>query len=258
MLLALAFCRPQPWTCAYPACLLARAARPAPRRVLQAVKEASALRSLYQGSCGACPLCGPVHAARARAATHPGLYTRTPLAQGGHNGVLEFWDTEELTLLSAGEHFMAQEVQWDPTGRYVSTIVNAGAAACLRQRDHVLFRCQENNCLPMGCLPARPARRWVEGLGGGGREVRSGLDARQEPPGHGRCCLPRWLLAVCSCLPAVAWPAVPPAAASFASQPLVCGSPCRLCWVLHPSLHAAAAMENGFQIWSFSGQPLYK
>lgn len=40
--------------------------------------------------------------------------------------MLEFWDTEEMTLLSAGEHFMAQEVQWDPTGRYVATIVNAG------------------------------------------------------------------------------------------------------------------------------------
>lgn len=25
-----------------------------------------------------------------------------------------------------------------------------------------------------------------------------------------------------------------------------------------PSLCAAAAMENGFQVWSFSGQPLYK
>lgn len=47
---------------------------------------------------------------------------------GGHNGVLEFWDVEEMTLLSAGEHFMAQEIQWDPTGRYVATVVNAAAA----------------------------------------------------------------------------------------------------------------------------------
>lgn len=46
----------------------------------------------------------------------------------GHNGVLEFWDAEEMALLSAGEHFMAQEVEWDPTGRYVATIVNAAAA----------------------------------------------------------------------------------------------------------------------------------
>jgi translation initiation factor 3 subunit B len=48
--------------------------------------------------------------------------------QGGHNGVLEFWDAEEMALLSAGEHFMAQQVAWDPTGRYVATIVNAAAA----------------------------------------------------------------------------------------------------------------------------------
>lgn len=47
---------------------------------------------------------------------------------GGHNGVLEFWDVEEMALLSAGEHFMAQQVAWDPTGRYVATIVNAAAA----------------------------------------------------------------------------------------------------------------------------------
>lgn len=40
--------------------------------------------------------------------------------------MVEFWDCEEMTLLSAGEHFMAQEVAWDPTGRYVATIVNAG------------------------------------------------------------------------------------------------------------------------------------
>jgi translation initiation factor 3 subunit B len=42
--------------------------------------------------------------------------------------VLEFWDTEEMSLLNTGEHFMAQEIAWDPTGRYVATIVNAAAA----------------------------------------------------------------------------------------------------------------------------------
>ena len=52
----------------------------------------------------------------------------TAQPQGGHNGVLEFWDTEEMSLLNTGEHFMAQEIAWDPTGRYVATIVNAAAA----------------------------------------------------------------------------------------------------------------------------------
>ena len=32
------------------------------------------------------------------------------------------------THCSTGEHFMAQEVEWDPTGRYVATLVNAAAA----------------------------------------------------------------------------------------------------------------------------------
>lgn len=48
--------------------------------------------------------------------------------EGGHNGTFEFWDVEEMTLLNAGEHFMAQEVAWDPTGRCVATILNAAAA----------------------------------------------------------------------------------------------------------------------------------
>lgn len=101
--------------------------------------------------------------ARARAATHPGLHTRTPLAQGGHNGVLEFWDTEELTLLSAGEHFMAQEVQWDPTGRYVSTIVNAGEAALPATVGSCVASLPEEQLLAQG-LPACPASQT---LGGG-------------------------------------------------------------------------------------------
>ncbi|KAL6784025.1 EIF3B [Auxenochlorella protothecoides x Auxenochlorella symbiontica] len=41
------------------------------------------------------------------------------------NGLMEFWDTEDMSLLSAGEHYMATEVQWDPTGRYLTTVVNA-------------------------------------------------------------------------------------------------------------------------------------
>lgn len=43
----------------------------------------------------------------------------------GLNGVLEFWDVEENALMSAGEHFMATECEWDPTGRYVATSVTA-------------------------------------------------------------------------------------------------------------------------------------
>lgn len=45
--------------------------------------------------------------------------------KGGHNGKLEWWDADELAVVGAGEHFMATEVEWDPTGRYVVTAVTA-------------------------------------------------------------------------------------------------------------------------------------
>lgn len=41
-----------------------------------------------------------------------------PAMQHGLNGVLEFWDVEEMALMSAGEHFMATECEWDPTGAW--------------------------------------------------------------------------------------------------------------------------------------------
>jgi len=40
------------------------------------------------------------------------------------NGVLEFIDTSDMTVMSSQEHFMASDVEWDPTGRYVTTAVS--------------------------------------------------------------------------------------------------------------------------------------
>ncbi|KAK2557121.1 Eukaryotic translation initiation factor 3 subunit B [Acropora cervicornis] len=40
------------------------------------------------------------------------------------NGVLEFYDTVDSTCMSQAEHFMATDVEWDPTGRYVATSVS--------------------------------------------------------------------------------------------------------------------------------------
>lgn len=37
------------------------------------------------------------------------------------NGVLEFIDTSDFTSMGNGEHFMCNEVLWDPTGRYCVT-----------------------------------------------------------------------------------------------------------------------------------------
>jgi translation initiation factor 3 subunit B len=42
----------------------------------------------------------------------------------GMNGILEFVDTADMTVMMQAEHFMATDVEWDPTGRYVATIVS--------------------------------------------------------------------------------------------------------------------------------------
>ncbi|KAI8811782.1 eukaryotic translation initiation factor eIF2A-domain-containing protein [Cladochytrium replicatum] len=39
-------------------------------------------------------------------------------------GNLEFWDIDEMVLMNAGEHYMATDVEWDPTGRYVASSVS--------------------------------------------------------------------------------------------------------------------------------------
>ncbi|GER55854.1 eukaryotic translation initiation factor 3subunit B [Striga asiatica] len=42
----------------------------------------------------------------------------------GFNGQLEFYNVEELQTMAETEHFMATDVEWDPTGRYVATSVH--------------------------------------------------------------------------------------------------------------------------------------
>ncbi|ERN17444.1 hypothetical protein AMTRI_Chr02g258200 [Amborella trichopoda] len=43
----------------------------------------------------------------------------------GLNGQLEFYNVDELETMAVGEHFMATDVEWDPTGRYVATSVTS-------------------------------------------------------------------------------------------------------------------------------------
>ncbi|KAF9612679.1 hypothetical protein IFM89_003154 [Coptis chinensis] len=43
----------------------------------------------------------------------------------GFNGQLEFFNVDELETMQTGEHFMATDVEWDPTGRYVATSVTS-------------------------------------------------------------------------------------------------------------------------------------
>ncbi|VFQ75834.1 unnamed protein product [Cuscuta campestris] len=43
----------------------------------------------------------------------------------GLNGQLEFFDAKELETMAVTDHFMATEIEWDPTGRYVATSVTS-------------------------------------------------------------------------------------------------------------------------------------
>jgi translation initiation factor 3 subunit B len=37
----------------------------------------------------------------------------------GFNGLLEFYNVDELETMANTEHFYATDVEWDPTGRYI-------------------------------------------------------------------------------------------------------------------------------------------
>ncbi|KAJ3011033.1 Translation initiation factor 3 subunit b [Thoreauomyces humboldtii] len=39
-------------------------------------------------------------------------------------GEIQFWDVEELVMMNSGEHYMCTDVEWDPTGRYVTSSVS--------------------------------------------------------------------------------------------------------------------------------------
>ncbi|XP_010245655.1 PREDICTED: eukaryotic translation initiation factor 3 subunit B-like [Nelumbo nucifera] len=41
------------------------------------------------------------------------------------NGQLEFYNVDDLETMATGEHFMATDIEWDPTGRYVATSVTS-------------------------------------------------------------------------------------------------------------------------------------
>ncbi|KAI8914800.1 hypothetical protein PhCBS80983_g00802 [Powellomyces hirtus] len=39
-------------------------------------------------------------------------------------GEIQFWDVEDLVMMGSGEHYMCTDVEWDPTGRYVTSSVS--------------------------------------------------------------------------------------------------------------------------------------
>lgn len=48
----------------------------------------------------------------------------TMLCLPSMNGALAFVDTSDCTVMNIAEHYMASDVEWDPTGRYVVTSVS--------------------------------------------------------------------------------------------------------------------------------------
>lgn len=48
------------------------------------------------------------------------------LLAGLHNvtGSLEFYDVKNLETLAQEEHYMCTSIEWDPTGRYVTSVVS--------------------------------------------------------------------------------------------------------------------------------------
>lgn len=41
------------------------------------------------------------------------------------NGVLEFWNVNDLEQMEASEHYQCTDLEWDPTGRFVATWASA-------------------------------------------------------------------------------------------------------------------------------------
>lgn len=55
------------------------------------------------------------------------------------NGVLEFVDASDVTVMAQTEHFMATDVEWDATGRYVVSAVSwwGHKVSCYIRKEHV-------------------------------------------------------------------------------------------------------------------------
>lgn len=58
------------------------------------------------------------------------------------NGALAFVDTSDCTMMNIAEHYMASDVEWDPTGRYVVTSVSwwSHKVEKLPVKTHLLFK----------------------------------------------------------------------------------------------------------------------
>ena len=73
-------------------------------------------------------------------------------------GQLEFISADDMEVLSAAEHFLATEIEWDPTGRYVATAVTAQ-----QQMENGLNMWLFNGQLIYRCGPMFAPRRFSWG-----------------------------------------------------------------------------------------------
>lgn len=91
------------------------------------------------------------------------------------NGQLEFYNVDEGEVLAAAEHFMATDVSWDPTGRYVATAVTS-----IHQMENgfniwswngkLLYQCVGVGGGAGGCVGGRGARVLLYQCMGAGRQ----------------------------------------------------------------------------------------
>ena len=50
------------------------------------------------------------------------------------DGHLEFYDTNDMSMMNAADHQSATDLEWDPTGRYVVTSVSIWNQKVTRER----------------------------------------------------------------------------------------------------------------------------
>lgn len=57
----------------------------------------------------------------------------------GFNGQLEFYNVDELETMATAEHFMATDVEWDPTGRYMFNPISLDISDSARRPSVIFF-----------------------------------------------------------------------------------------------------------------------
>ncbi|KAI3859658.1 hypothetical protein MKX03_031172 [Papaver bracteatum] len=107
-----------------------------------------------------------LHGKNAASALHWSPFGRF-IVVAGLNGQLEFYDVDELETMAIAEHFMATNIEWDPTGGYFHEMENGfniwsftGKLLCKISNDQFSWRPR-----PPSFLPARKEKEISKNLG---------------------------------------------------------------------------------------------